>query len=134
MDTDGRNQRLVYDVGEIDPERAGDFIGAADPTPSPDGRQLVFSMENPRHKNYPNISGLNTAHDLYVVNIDGSGLRRLTAEGPISIIPDWQGNEIVYTEINEAEDYRGISVVRQDDTGKRRLGPGNAAKWLRPRN
>ena len=134
METDGSHNQLVFDPSDApiihrNPVSGNEeYVGAHDPTPSPDKKQVVFSRGNPKFSNRP--SG--AAHDLYVVNMDGTGLRRITPEGPISIIPDWQDGEIVYTEINESDQYLGISVVKPDGTAQRRLGPGHSAKWIPP--
>ncbi|MGI0015878.1 MAG: TolB family protein, partial [Nitrososphaera sp.] len=136
METNGQNNRMLLDPGRnptIVRNRetgAKEVVGAHDPTISPDGRYVVFSRPNPKFTNFPGIPGLNTAHDLYIMGVDGTGLRRLTPEGPISIIPDWQGDRIVYTEISERDNYNGISVINSDGSGKKRLGSGSMPKWI----
>jgi Tol biopolymer transport system component len=114
INTDGSNNHLVVDLGK---EKAHD------PAPSADHRQVVFSRPNPDFVNFRGIQGLNTAHDLYIINMDGTGLRKLTAPGPISIVPDWSEQGILYTEIHEADEYKGLTLIQPDGHGKKRMGP-----------
>lgn len=130
MNADGTNQRRVHRGG---PKGAEDE-GAHDPELSPDNRQVVFSKVNSTvPPNWPQIGGLNTAHDLWVANIDGTGLRRLTRTRPISIIPDWQGERVVFDERSEKDNYQGAAIVSASGTDQtpRRIKPGaRMPKWI----
>jgi len=53
------------------------FVAGDDPSWSPDGRKIAF---------YRHLTGLRSA--IYVVNIDGSGARRIST-GPYDTTPDW---------------------------------------------
>ncbi len=124
---DGSNPRMIY---------KGGLVGKAsvhDPEISPDNKQVVFSKVNPDFKNFPDNPSANTAHDLYVINLDGTGLRRVTSPGPISVLPNWKDNLILYTEINEAAQYAGISIVSDQGTDQLperiRSGPW-APNWI----
>ena len=123
---DGSGARPVY--------RDGGATGVAsvhDPEISPGNSRVVFSKVNPDFKNWPDRPGLNTAHDLWVVKLDGSEPTRVTLPGPISIIPNWLGEWIAYCELNEKENYMGMALIKPDGTGKRRLRPGfGFAKWI----
>jgi Tol biopolymer transport system component len=87
------------------------------PSWSPDGRQLVF--ESSRHGN----------NELYVINADGTGERRLTyspsnvENSHASWSPD--GSSIVF------DSFRGgafhLYVIRPDGSGERQLTHGDAA-------
>ena len=127
MGSDGSNQRMVYDGGTEIGMAGGFPIGAYDPEISPDGRQVIFSFTNPAHNNFR--SSLNMAHDLYIVNIDGTGLRRMTSPGPICVIPDWHDNKILYTEYNEKENFVGLVSMNVDGSGRKRLEPGLKKVW-----
>ena len=129
MQTDGSAQRRVYTSGQIK------TASAHDPEFSPDSSKIIFSQVNPRYKNYPNRPNYNTAHDLYIINIDGTGLQRITPEGAIQIVPDWQDSTLLYTEINEGENYKGLMLINADGSGRRRIGPPGArmGKWCPPR-
>jgi len=83
--------------------------------------------------NFPENPDANTAHDIWIVRIDGTNARRLTRAGPISIAPDWKSDEILFLHISEAERYAGLAVITADaaDQNPVRLGSGpNIAKWI----
>ena len=87
------------------------------PSWSPDGRRLVF--ESRRHGNV----------ELYVINADGTGERRLThsLSEVANSHPSWSpdGSSIVF------DSFRGgtfhLYVIRPDGSGERRLTQGDAA-------
>jgi hypothetical protein len=110
MNADGANQRMIYKGGVVKQ------ASVHDPEVSPDNKQVVFSKVNPDFKNFPDNPAANTAHDLYVINMDGTGLRRVTQPGPISVLPNWKGNSILYTEMNEAAQYAGTAIVNDQGT------------------
>jgi len=128
VNSDGTNLRLVYAAGKPG------IASAHDPEVSPDNTKLAFSKVNSDvPPNFPNNPVLNTAHDLWTINLDGTGLTRLTKPGPISIIPNWKDGLIVYTEISEKGNYIGASIVRADgqDQLPKRIKPGaSAPKWI----
>ena len=125
INTDGSNPRLVYRAGQSLVE------SAHDPEPSPDGTQLTFSQVNPAFRNWPAIAGLNTAHDIWVIGLNGTGRRRVTPPGPISIAPSWHGDTILYSELNEKDGYKGAVVIQSDGTGYKRIRSGTASpKWI----
>ena len=129
MDADGNNKKLVYQSGnEI---RLG---GTFDPEFSDDNAKIVFSkVDTNVPPNYPSVPGLNTAHDIWIVHLDGTGLRRVTEPGPINIIPDWKGRDIVFSQISEKDNIRSwiTATIRDDGTGFRRMnGRGGSAKWI----
>ncbi len=75
------------DIVIIDVERGNEhdrirvnLNGVTGPAFSPDGRQIVFSGQD---------GGLS---DLYIVNVDGSGLRRLTNDKYAELQPAWSPN------------------------------------------
>jgi hypothetical protein len=126
--TDGSEPRLVYRSGRVG------VASAHDPELSPDNRQIVFSIVNAGvPPNFPDNPAANTAHDIYVISVDGTGLERITRPGPISIVPDWAGDTILYFEASEADAYVGASWVRPlgpDQVPNRiRLGAGSP-KWI----
>jgi Tol biopolymer transport system component len=116
MNADGTNQRMVHDGGPEVGRRGDSWIGAYDPEISPDNRQVVFSQTDTAHTNFPKL--INQAHNIWVRNLDGSGLR----------IPHWQDGLILYTEYSEADGYTGIALIRPDGTGKKRLD-GRMELW-----
>jgi hypothetical protein len=121
--SDGSNQRMVYKGGTVGTH------SAHDPEISTDNAQVAFSVVNLDFKNFPEYA--NTAHDIWKINMDGTGLTCLTQPGPISIIPNWQGDMIAYMELNEKDNYRGASVVNADGTGQRKIRAGAMCpKWI----
>lgn len=128
MNSDGTNPRLVYKGGKPGIE------SVHDPAFSPDGKKIAFSKVNPAYRNFRDKPDANTAHDLYSINIDGTGLTRITQPGPISVAPDWGEDFILYFEATDRENppYLGIALIRPDGTGHRRLkGNTNIPKWIR---
>jgi Tol biopolymer transport system component len=126
--SDGSGRRLVYQGGKMRES------SVHDPEFSPDGRTIVFSKVNPDFHNFRNDPNANTAHDLWMIGTDGSGLRRVTQPGPISVIPDWVDSKILFLELTDRGGvYRGVSVVNPDGSGYRRLrDDANIAKWIPP--
>lgn len=128
MNADGTNRRLVHTAGEVR------VASAHDPETSPDNLQIVFSIVNSSvPPNFPQIPGANTAHDIWQMNLDGTGLTRLTRPGPISIAPDWKGDTILYLEISESARYSGASLVHPDQieqAPQRVKEDANIAKWI----
>lgn len=116
--TDGSGAKMVYRGGTIN-------VGAAqNPEFSPDGQKLVFDVVNPDYVNFP--AGPKTAHDIYTINIDGTGLTRLTLPGPISIVPSWSWSTglIVFTQLYDgnlnlleygSETYMGAATINSTD-------------------
>ncbi len=127
INPDGSNPRMIY-KGGLDKQAS-----VHDPEVSPDNKHVAFSKVNPDFKNFPNNPLANTAHDLYVINLEGTGLRRVTRPGPISVLPNWKDNLILYTEINEAAQYAGISIVSDQGNDqlpqRMRSGPW-APNWI----
>jgi TolB protein len=79
------------------------------PAFSPDGRRIAFN------------SNRDNNNDLYVVNVDGSGLRRLTNNPAIDTSPTWSpnGQQIAFT--SDRTGTPQIYVIGADGTGLRRL-------------
>jgi Tol biopolymer transport system component len=94
---------------------------------SPDGRRLAFS------------GGHKRAEVIFVVNVDGSGVKRLTrtrrrTDDDWSENPSWSpdGKRIAFDGARTATDgflIPDIYVMRADGTGERRLAGGRAFQW-----
>jgi Tol biopolymer transport system component len=138
MNADGTGQRMVYDGG---PELGahGQFpIGAYDPEFSPDNSKVIFSRSNTKTDNF-GWGG----HDICVINIDGTGLKVLTAgTSAVQAVPDWTRHGILYTELNEKDQYVGIVFRESEEGTARRLETGlknfwdggRHARWIPPLN
>jgi Tol biopolymer transport system component len=83
---------------------------AADPVWSPDGRKLAFVR--------PNAS---LGDPIYVVNADGSGLRRLTQSPALDADPAWSpdGHKLAF--VRKGDDNSEIYVMNADGSGQRNL-------------
>ena len=55
---------------------------------SPDGTQIAFTSD--RHARKRSQERLNARFELYVMNLDGTGIRRLTRDRQPTVFPDWQ--------------------------------------------
>lgn len=103
-----------------------------DPELSPDGQWIVFSMRNPDYHNFPNDPNANTAQDIYKVRMDGSELTRLSSPGPIAILPDWKGTEILHMQMSDLTTPPWGGMVVRDPSGAelRRITEVNMPKWI----
>lgn len=125
--SDGSSPRLVYTGGKAR------VSSVHDPELSPDNRRVIFSKVNPDFHNFRKDPNANTAHDLISVALDGSDEKRLTAPGPISVIPDWTDDKVLYLQLTDQESppFHGIVVMDSDGRNARRINSdANIAKWI----
>jgi len=119
MDADGSNvRRLTNTPGDSTSSWAADW--------SPDGQKIVF-MSN-RGGSPPGSDG----NDLYVMNADGSNLRRLTRAHGWNATPAWSpdGEHIAFASDREDKGNAGIWLIAPDGTGPRRLNAlGGRPSW-----
>jgi TolB protein len=114
MEADGSEQRPVT--------RNLHSIDDAWPSWAPDGERLVFARETPSDS------------AIYVINVDGTGLRRLTQpKQALDTQPAWSpdGKQIVY----ESDIFMlpgQIFVMRADGTGRRQLTDPTVGASSRP--
>jgi dipeptidyl aminopeptidase/acylaminoacyl peptidase len=81
---------------------------------SPDGSQIAFSGS----------TGPDQDADLYVVGVDGTGLRRVTAtDGQDENAPVWSpdGSRLLFTVTEPGEEFGTVQVIGVDGTGARSL-------------
>ena len=115
MDADGANKRRVTQT----PHNHDDF----EPAWSPDGSQLAFSAQD-------DITG----RDIYVINVDGSGRRRLTTHFASDTAPAWSpdGTQIAFQSTRDGpgdDGPAGIFVMDADGTNIRRLTRSAEGDW-----
>jgi len=116
-------QRLaIVDVGtkgmrELTP--SGRFSDL--PAWSPDGRRIVFEDYSDVHSGKAYVPGI---PEIYVVNADGTGLRRLTRNEETDETPTWTpGGRIVFA--SEGVGPLRLYVMNVDGTGLRRFATGS---------
>jgi Tol biopolymer transport system component len=103
MNPDGSDQTQVTNLAPNDDNRS------AFPVISPDGRRIAF--------NYNSGNG----PDLYIINVDGSGLRQLTTDHG-SLFPRWSpdGKRIAFATVSPLGT-AVIATMAADGTGKRNI-------------
>lgn len=124
MDIDGTDMRVVVenrmtlDVGHV---FGLDW--------SPDGEHLVFAITDGTFS--ASVGLLDDDRGVYVVGVDGSGLRRVAIDG---LDPYWSpdGSHIAYTrpDPQDPADGRGsLEIVRLDDLQVQNFGDGESGPW-----
>jgi Tol biopolymer transport system component len=115
MDADGRHPRLV----------TGKHWGKRGSW-SPDGKRLVFDAPVDLKPNAPSFN-----FDLFLINPDGSALRRLTRGAQRDILASWapDGRTIAFTRLAKRDRVEEIWLVHADGTGLRRLRAGANPVW-----
>ena len=98
---------------------------------SPDGRQIAFVRGLPVRSKFGGPVGRN--HEIYVMNADGSGSRRLTHNRAYDGEPAWSpdGRKIAFQSTKTIAGNREIYVMNADGSGKRNL-TRNPAQDSRP--
>ena len=128
-DTNGENPQLIYIGGP------GGISSLHDPEISPNGEYVVFSRVNSNvPPNFPDNLNANTAHDILKVNVKNKNeIFVITQPGPISIIPDWRKDKILYLEITDKTNppHAGIATINSDGSNYRLINNGaNIGKWI----
>ncbi len=122
---DGSNAVRVFDGGPKYGRHGGFPLGGYDPEFSPDGKSVLFSRVDPAYDNFSM-----GAQDLWVVDVDGANLRAVGAPtGALRMIPDWEGDLLLFTEFNQFEHYIGLATMRPDGTDVQRLDQGVRELW-----
>ncbi len=121
MSSDGSNERLVYDAKW---EQNDGLTGAHDPEVDNNQTQVVFSRTNTSTSACPGTGG--HAHELWAVNMDGTGAHRLTSNtaGSFSITADWDLPGILYSYIAPSPSCLwSLRLIQGNGTGDTLLGP-----------
>jgi TolB protein len=125
MNADGSGKRRLARGGSMRTSWTGQRVSAPDSLPawSPDGRRIAF------------VSDRDGNAEAYVVNSDGSGLRRLTRDPAFDQLGAWSpdGRKIAF--VRGTRDTNGqlrgqaIYVMNADGSGLRLLARGQGPAW-----
>jgi TolB protein len=96
--------------------KVGVWGGAADWSPDPDGRSLVYAGKREEDSFF----------GLWIVRADGSGARRITPDTWEAQYPAWSpdGTLIAFTRVVPPDDF-ALHVISPDGTGLRKVSQGN---------
>ena len=88
---------------------------------SPDGRKLVYGSAN---------LAVGDKGEIYVMNADWSGKRRLTQDAEFDCCPSWSpdGRKILFTSARDGNDE--IYVMNADGSGQRAISPSPSTQEL----
>ena len=102
------------------------------PAWSPDGRRIVFVSDRDRHGRCLFHDCFGHAPELYVMNGDGSGQRRLTRTSAYETSPAFSpdGTRIVFARISGENDDYELYVMNVDGTCERALTANSAWDWM----
>ena len=101
---------IIRDINGAFPRMLTEDMSDTAPAPSPDGTMVAF-MSYDRDKNW----------EVYVINIDGTGLTRLTENPGRDGIPTWSPDGKMVVFASERDGVWGIWAVNPDGTEEHKL-------------
>jgi len=119
-DRDSHPEIFTYNVNSAEVMRLTDDPAFDDsPALSPDGSRIVFLTA--RHDPQPNFPNLK--YEIYVMNVDGSNLMRLTNTDAAEDHPSWSrdGEHILFDADYDGDGYYEIYVMDADGGNMMRL-------------
>jgi Tol biopolymer transport system component len=123
---DGSELRLLPPLTSVAERGGGRTQTEIDPAWSPDGSRLVFSGMT----GFRDLGNRRSNVDIYIVNTDGTGLRRLTRARAGDAAPAWgTRGRIAFTRNDDGRE--DVYTIRPDGTGLRRVtrGGGSEPSW-----
>lgn len=111
MNADGSNSRRVGDLSE-----------PSEPAWSPDGNKIAFSLGR-----RVTVGMDKPTANIFVVNVDGSGLTQLTHDAGLNINPAWSpdGKQIAFTSNRASDSKSRIWVMNADGSNQREIPNNN---------
>jgi Tol biopolymer transport system component len=126
LNADGSGLRRLPPLTSVRERRGGRTNTEMDPAWSPDGTRLVFSGMT----GFRDLGNRRSNIDIYVVNADGTGLRRLTRARAGDTMPAWGlGGRIAFARNRDGRE--DVYTIRPDGTSLRRVtrGGGSEPSW-----
>lgn len=122
VNSDGTNPRPLTEPPNLDGRYAQDF----EPEWSPDSRRIAFSRVYQDRSLRPGLA----AADIYVIRLDGSGLRRLTTWAGRHDWPAWapDGKRIAF--VTTLGRRQSIDAMNADGTHQKRITTGRSYAYL----
>ena len=115
MNADGSGQQPLTSRTSSLPDFAGEW--------SPDGARITFARVVEEEALGPAPERV----DLYVINADGSGERRLAQDAGFDGVWSPDGRKIAF--VRDGPPAEGIYVINADGSGERRLADGSGPVW-----
>lgn len=123
IDANGENQIIVPTLN-LDPTFGLSW--------APDGKKLAFAAKDMRNKKDMGNKFINAQEDIYIINVDGTNVKRITNTPGDESFPDWSpdGKEILFNYSPAHYTYE-VWIMNIEGTDRRRLlkngfiGPGS---------